>query len=209
MVYDHSIIIKVIDNDLVGYLTIHTKSDYICETINQLNKYNGRRWFGVREELVKKGIKFIMMDEKKRIDIGFTGTKNGLTFIQKQTVKWVLTYIHDKYNDSFLLYFRHGECVGADEQSHLLALNIGYQIIIHPPIKEKYKSEKCNEYFSKLKAKGYLERDRRIVETSQLLIACPKDDNRIGGGTCYTINYAISTNCPVRIIQADGSMYKG
>ena len=60
--------------------------------------------------------------------IGFTGTRNGMTFGQHSTfydVMLVMPTIEE---------FHHGDCKGADENAHNYAVKMAEKVIVHPPI---------------------------------------------------------------------------
>ena len=67
--------------------------------------------------------------------IGFTGTRKGLTILQEKELYLTLRKMRDKYNT-----FIHGDCVGADEQAHRMALDLGYFIEIYPPKNPKLRA---------------------------------------------------------------------
>ena len=50
------------------------------------------------------------------IKIGFTGTRKGLTPIQKEEIKLIL----DKYDN---IIVSHGDCIGSDTDFHNLIIN--------------------------------------------------------------------------------------
>jgi hypothetical protein len=227
MVYDHSFTVFVKGKDFTSELIVHTKSDYVCEVGKGLSIYNGMKWVYVKPLLLYQGYKLkIMQSESQllpppsppiltdvvnaprpnRLDIGFTGTRLGLTQKQKETVEYLLRCLANKYI-SYWQYFRHGDCVGADAEAHQIALNLDYRILIHPPIKSVDRAY-CSDYFSLLPKDDYLKRNRCIVDKSAMVIAAPKDNNQ-EGGTWYTINYARKVRVPLRIVYADGSFDKG
>ncbi|HSW91512.1 MAG TPA: hypothetical protein VLG09_02610 [Candidatus Saccharimonadales bacterium] len=103
--------------------------------------------------------------------------------------------------------FRHGDCIGADSDAHDIITRYGNDtyIIIHPPKNERYRAFKDGNII--LEAKRYLERNKDIVDLSDVLVSCPKTaENKMSGGTGFTIRYALSHACPVIIILPDGTL---
>ena len=63
------------------------------------------------------------------ITIGFTGTQKGVTKAQEKSLMWFI--MRAKHGERV---FRHGDCIGADEDLHDLLMLAGLDIIKHPPI---------------------------------------------------------------------------
>jgi hypothetical protein len=84
----------------------------------------------------------------------------------------------------------HGDCVGADALAHQIALRAGKHIVIHPPRNPKYRAW-CMAIDAKWwPEKGYLARDRDIVNCAQVLLAVPSGPEVFrGSGTWYTIHF--------------------
>ena len=64
--------------------------------------------------------------------IGFTGTQNGLTCLQKVLLRRIL------FNFPSITAVHHGDCVGADTEFDKMCcdiLDITANIVIHPPAK--------------------------------------------------------------------------
>lgn len=156
--------------------------------------------------------------------VGFTGTRRGMTADQSATLRERLGRKYTSW--TMFSEFHHGDCVGADEQAHdmmrvLLARNwpLRVDIIVHPPEDPRWRAG-CGgeegEPVKILEPKEYLERDREIVDCTDLLIACPSqfyqggDIAKVGGygrsGTWYTVRYALKLRRPVLVIWADGSV---
>ena len=139
-------------------------------------------------------------------DIGFTGTQEGMTKEQFKTVCKIL--IHFKKNRYMVpISFHHGCCIGADEQSHVIASSLGYPIVLHPPINTSKKiayPQWC--YFLRFEPKPYLERNHEIVDNSYLLIAVPKGEEELRSGTWSTIRWARKQNKHILIIKPDGKI---
>jgi len=135
-----------------------------------------------------------------KISIGFTGTQVGMTDEQKSSLKKYLK-ISVKYSE-----YHHGDCIGADEQFHKILEELGTDdIIIHPPIKN-VKRAFCKAK-TILKPKDYLERNKDIVDASEVLIATPKGfDEELRSGTWSTIRYCKKQKKSAFIIYPNGMM---
>lgn len=133
-------------------------------------------------------------------DIGFTGTRKGMTDAQKHCVYHL---IHEIRPD----FARHGDCTGADADFHQLVREHSpvVQIIGYPPINPKNRAW-CD--FDTLMPEGeYHDRDKKIVHDSQLLIACPDGTSEVlRSGTWTTIRYARKIERAVKIVWPDGSL---
>src|SRR4051794_39513774 len=103
--------------------------------------------------------------------VGFTGTRKGMTQPQAEAVADLMYRLFDNVNGN---WFHHGDCVGADQEAHDYAQQIGYNIHLHPPLDGRLRAyceltefDKCEE------PKQLLERDKAIVKACQILIAAP------------------------------------
>lgn len=130
--------------------------------------------------------------------IGFTGTRKGMTEMQKTTFSKLL---HELKASRFI----HGDCVGADEQAHLAAIETGVPVRIRP----------CTLSSQRAFVKGYdeetdprppLERNKDIVHEAQIMVACPSGFNEeMRSGTWSTIRYSRRVKKPLIIVWPDGS----
>ena len=145
------------------------------------------------------------------VGIGFTGTRNGMTEAQKKRVKFIINNLHyletDSPNEKIVAH--HGDCVGADLDFHTIVRNHGgFWVKCHPPNKSNLRAYSlCDE---SVKEKGYLTRDRDIVDESEIVIGCPREntepeDDR-AGGTWYTIRYAQRTDTVVIVVWPNGQI---
>lgn len=127
---------------------------------------------------------------------GFTGTRTGLNINQKTTIINLLT---DELNKGFNIEVHHGDCVGADKDFHDICEKLNIKIVIHPP-----NDDKLRAFCQSLKIKSpkpYLNRNRDIVDESNILIGCPLSNVEIiHSGTWYTIRYARKVNKETLII---------
>ncbi len=112
--------------------------------------------------------------------IGFTGTQNGMTSAQRQTLFYLLS--NEKGE------FHHGDCIGADSDAHDIAESRGLEPIIHPPdIMRKRAFKKANQIRH---TKPYLDRNKDIVNETE---------------TWSTIRYARKLKKKITIIYPNGS----
>ena len=140
------------------------------------------------------------MDDLIDITIGFTGTSDldGMTGYQYENFLGVL-----RLAGRFVL--RHGDCVGADSQAHVVRVE-GYKgidcagVVIHPPEDPK-KRAWCKGAMEVREPRPYLARNRDIVDESNLLITTPRTQKEVlRSGTWATIRYARKTGKPVIVI---------
>jgi hypothetical protein len=116
--------------------------------------------------------------------LGFTGTRSELTPFQVRKMRQIISH-------PAVTEFHHGDCVGADQLAHRFALEAGKKIVIHPPIKKKYRAWCLGIDVEWWPEKDYLARDRDIVKCCEVLLAVPKGPEvKRGSGTWYTIRYA-------------------
>ena len=132
--------------------------------------------------------------------ISFTGTQRGLSSYQKQQLAFHL-------NDFKCTELVNGACIGADEEAALIAMRNGVNHLTFHPSNIFNKQAKaimlfCREYGQWddvgngvvarfFPPKPPLERNRTIVESSKILLACPKEFKyTVRSGTWATIRYA-------------------
>lgn len=137
--------------------------------------------------------------------IGFTGSRRGMTAVQKKAFLEMLASVVP-------IELHHGDCVGADENAHDLAREFEaatgklIKIVVHPPSNDKLRAYAIGDKVHK--AKPYLERNHDIVDETEILWAFPnKDVTHIGsggGGTWSTIRYARSVGKPVVVTYLNG-----
>jgi hypothetical protein len=125
--------------------------------------------------------------------VGFTGTGHQpLTNNQKINLEAKLLW----FRDNGYKIARHGDCIHADTEFHYIALRLGYYIVVHPPINSSKASglgTKPAEQAIILREqpKPYLDRNHDIVDNSDILIACPKENTeQLRSGTWSTVRYA-------------------
>lgn len=100
--------------------------------------------------------------------------------------------------------FHHGDCIGSDAFFAQVAKEEGYHVISHPPVDETRRAfgvadESCP-------AKPFLDRNRDIVDETDVLLATPATPRVDYGGTWYTIRYAESLKKFVHISELQKSV---
>jgi hypothetical protein len=135
---------------------------------------------------------------QRRVKVGFTGTQIGLTYFQ--SIK-LLELLQKVYGESF----SHGDCQGADFHAHMIAMECKYKTIIHPPLSDS-KRAFCYGH-TMLPPKEYLDRNKDIVDSTDFLVACPREkEEQLRSGTWSTVRYAVKRNKTVQIIYPDGEI---
>lgn len=135
---------------------------------------------------------YIMSD--KHI-IGYTGTRQALTSFQVTMVESLLRYHYAiGYTE-----FHHGDCVGADEFAAVVAYDLGFRVVSHPPVYEHLRAfAKAHEIQAPL---PYLERNTAIVQESQVALAVPNSElPKTGSGTWSTIRKFSQSRIPCWVI---------
>lgn len=144
------------------------------------------------------------MKPAKALKLGFTGTQ------EKPTVRQIRTVAQAMVCHCLIEYlpveFHHGDCVGADYYAHLLARALWFKIWIHPPTDESRRAF-CNAMPERiLPAKPFLERNKDIVEATEILIAAPRGPEEVRSGTWSTVRYARKRGRPIYICWPDGRL---
>ena len=132
--------------------------------------------------------------------IGFTGTQNGMTEKQKGKVKDYITKMKLSNN---VTQAHHGDCIGADHHFHDICVSKRINIYIHPP-KNPNKRAFCqsNNFFPE---KEYLDRNKDIVDSVDILIATPKEyEEELRSGTWATVRYARKQKKKIIIVFPNG-----
>jgi hypothetical protein len=128
--------------------------------------------------------------------LGVTGTRRGATVPQMDALWEILEELQPTH-------LHHGDCKGVDAQAAVLADALGIATVAHPPLVSKYRAFHASTEVRPLAP--YLERDRDIVGSVEVLVGLPDSLPRSGSGTWYTINWATWMDVPVRIVYPDGT----
>ncbi len=149
--------------------------------------------------------------------IGFTGTHVGMTTAQKESVKKLL-WLQTERDNTSVLEFHMGDCIGADAQAADIAWSLDYSIVAHPPVNDRnrYYWQRpgfglVNQTYISLPPKPYITRDHDIVNASERMIATPAGIiEELRSGTWATIRYARKKKVPLSIVWPDGTIsYEG
>lgn len=131
--------------------------------------------------------------------IAVTGTREGMTLEQRKAFRKLLASLA-------VTTFIHGDCIGADEQMHNIAMKLELDIKIRPANLPKYRAY-CEGGEVIAKPEEPLSRNRKMVDQAKALIACPKDlKPELRSGTWSTVRYAQKTDCLYWIVYPDGSV---
>lgn len=137
-------------------------------------------------------------------DLGFTGTRKGMTESQENEVRDFFALMDRLWGTRGAATLHHGDCVGSDAQAHAIAVSLGWRICIHPPTDEKYRAFCDSELTVIQKPFVYLKRNRDIVSHSVVVVAAPATGK--SAGTKYTISHAYSMRKPVYRVMPTGDM---
>lgn len=146
------------------------------------------------------------------MNIGFTGTKHGMTLPQTETIRALLGLFYAAINttmypsESYTPEFHHGDCIGADFESAGIAKSMKYKLICHPPVNP---SKRAWSDFNDtvMPEYDYIVRDQHIVNDSRILIAAPHTSYEVTrSGTWTTVRYARKQKRNIFIVNPDGTV---
>ena len=133
--------------------------------------------------------------------LGFTGTREGMTDLQRERVAELLYQ-----NRPAVVH--HGDCIGADSQFHdsVLLLPQLTWIEVHPSTLTKFRAYRKANVVHPVKPPK--DRNRDIVRSSELLYAAPKTTPAESprSGTWQTVRLMLSFQKPVTVIWPDGTV---
>lgn len=128
---------------------------------------------------------------------GFTGTQEGMTPFQKGAIRGLFSLISGELH--------HGDCIGSDAEAHDIAVELGWEIVIHPPSNPAKRAFKTASRI--LRPWPYLERNHHIVDATKVLVATPKEyEEQMRSGTWATIRYAQKKHRPILIVYPNGNI---
>ncbi len=134
--------------------------------------------------------------------VGFTGTRDGMTKAQ-------LAAFRRKFAGVGAEVFRHGYCVGADEEAAVAVVAHHPEVVVlgHPSsVRDMTSGDALDCCDDTLPPRGPLTRNKHIVDGCETLIACPKGPEETRSGTWSTVRYARKKRRRIVIIWPDGSV---
>lgn len=136
------------------------------------------------------------------LKLGFTGSQYGPR--TEHQLEAVRGFIHGARIGHDEAEFHAGCCIGWDDAAAEMAREYGYRLIGHPPTKKtKIGKVEYDFYFPPL---PYLERDHRIVDDTELLLAAPWTPyEQLRSGTWATIRFAVRRDKPGTAFYPDGT----
>lgn len=136
--------------------------------------------------------------------VGFTGTRKGMSIKQLSTFLHLMEAKSSGWTDPQPV-LHHGDCVGADQQADGIATQLGWYVVVHPPLDRRYRAYcqnpiMCGEV---LPQKEYIARNHDIVDACEFVVAAPRGPETTRSGTWATIRYAKSIGKHVIILDRD------
>jgi len=137
------------------------------------------------------------------VNIGFTGTQEGTTPNQFASFCKLVRALSALDADNV---FHNGDCIGADEETAIFVHTQGWKIHLHPPLNNGKRAflDKIATWVSP--RLQYLDRNKNIVNESNILIATPSGPEKLRSGTWSTVRYAIAKQKRTYIIYPDGNI---
>lgn len=124
--------------------------------------------------------------------IGITGSRVGGSPEQLERLESVLR------ENPLPHVLHHGDCVGVDAQAHDIAMELGYYVVVHPPLDPSRRAWCAGDEMRP--ARPFLERNHNIVNECDTLIALPDKPETLRSGTWATIRYARKRATPAVIL---------
>lgn len=147
------------------------------------------------------------MSEEATLDLGFTGTRQGMTPEQEENIR---KFMWKALQKRPRLRVHHGDCIGSDAGMHDLARSLGdaCEIHVHPPSSSAMRAW-CDGDVT-YDTRPYLDRNMDIIEACAVILATPqgmKEEQR--SGTWSTIRRAVKLGRRVLIFYPDGTIGQG
>jgi len=147
------------------------------------------------------------MTDDKILQVGFTGTRNGMNYLQKREVYAQLKALQSK--SCGLIELSHGGCLGSDEQVHAIAQGLKIFCHVRPGSDPKMTMHLSgNRGYHVYPRKSYKVRNTTIVTSTSILIVAPYEEcEQVRGGTWMTYRIGLRYKSEVRTIYPSGAVY--
>lgn len=126
--------------------------------------------------------------------LAFTGSRRGLSARQRR----LLPLVFEDLDLRRVTEFHHGVCVGADAEAHETMISLlweaglrkGCKVVGHPALGGQT-AQWLGDFDATLPPSPPLQRNKVIVDSCDVLVACPLTDREIlRSGTWSTVRYA-------------------
>lgn len=133
--------------------------------------------------------------------LGFTGTRQELPPAQASALGFLLGGIR---NAGGFVSAHHGDCVGADATFDRISEELGFERHAHPGPDGPHRAHCAADLI--YPERPFLDRNCVIVDTCELLIACPNGPERQRSGTWATVRYARLVGRRIVFVWPDGTV---
>lgn len=136
------------------------------------------------------------------VKIGVTGTRSGMNTKQRREVtEFLRATAPDKER-----ILHEGDCVGVDDEVAEIAAELGYRIVVHPPVSAENRAFRTGN--ENREPKTHFARNRSIVDESDVVVVVPfQNEHQDRGGTWYTHDYAVKKKKRVIVFYPDADMF--
>ncbi len=142
----------------------------------------------------------------KVVQIGFTGTRHGMNYLQKREVYSQLKTLQAQNFGQIEL--SHGACFGADEQVHAIAQSLKIFCHVHPGPDVNMSMtlptgcRGCEVY----SREPYRDRNLKIANCKVLIVAPFELEEQVRGGTWQTYRFGLRFGAERRLVLPNGGL---
>jgi len=141
----------------------------------------------------------------KKVIIGFTGTRNGMTDEQRESVVDLVQNLKHSLSTMASIVGLHGDCVGADADFHDICRAEELDVHQRPCTFKNMRAR--TDAMEIAKPMTAMVRNQLIVDDCVVLVACPPTVKELKrSGTWATIRMGRKANKQVVIIYPDGTL---
>lgn len=145
-----------------------------------------------------------MFPSLKVLSIGFSGSQQGMSPRQLRAFgQIILCHLMVEY---LPVEFHHGDDDGADAIAHDFAKALWFRVFIHPPDNDYHRAYCKTKPEYMRPEKPFLDRNKDIVNETNVLVAAPSGEERLRSGTWATVRYARKLGRPIFMAWPDGRL---